>query len=190
MIYLLCTDKPRHKANGTPVRHYLGFVGTGARLKERVHEHNSGKGSRLTNAVHADGGTWYLVALWPDGTYDDERRMHVTAKFNEVCPKCLAERSNRAWIPGTAEIRDLPRRRKRLSQKLLTLAPGKMYSSTPVRESGPSLPADTPTCDTRLTEVTPTAQTRLGGYVFGASVRQTSTASPFATTKQRSTSGS
>lgn len=190
MIYLLCTDKPRYKANGTPVRHYLGFVGTASRLKERVREHNSGKGSRLTNAVHADGGTWFLVALWPDGTYDDEQRMHITAKLGKVCPKCLAERTGRPWLPGTAEIRDLPRRRKRLSQKLLRLELGSKSSSTQEKASGQSQVVGSQPCATQSTEVTHTALTKLGGYVFGVSVQPTSTDSPSATTKQRSTSGS
>jgi hypothetical protein len=186
MIYMLCTDSPRFKADGTPVRHYLGFVGTAERLNERLHEHNSGKGSRLTNAVHHAGGTWFMVAIWPDGTYDDEQRMHINGKFNSICPKCLAERAGRLWTPNQLERMRLPARRRRRSNGPPRPDFGVKSPSTPEKASGLSLVAKIQQCATPSTAVIPTLPPPLGGYVSGASVQPTSTGYPSANTKQRS----
>jgi predicted GIY-YIG superfamily endonuclease len=72
MLYLIEFSKPlgnaRHKAN-----YYLGYCEDG-RLDERLAEHRSGQGAKITAAAVAIGAT--LSVVWTgEGDRNDERRL-------------------------------------------------------------------------------------------------------------------
>lgn len=91
MLYLLHFDRPLGRA-----RHYLGCT-TEARLHTRLREHAAGKGASLTRAVFARAIPVYLARIFPQLSYDDERRIKNGGNLRNYCPLCcpLLERLKR-----------------------------------------------------------------------------------------------
>jgi predicted GIY-YIG superfamily endonuclease len=80
-IYLLHLDPPLGHG-----RHDLGSAGD---LEERLREHASGHGARLTAVAHERGITWRMVRTWR-GTRTDERRLKRRHNTPRLCPECRA----------------------------------------------------------------------------------------------------
>lgn len=72
MLYLLRISPPMQRRTA-PTEFYLGYCEDG-RLSERLEEHRSGRGAKLTAAAVATGRT--LEVVWTgEGTRKDERRL-------------------------------------------------------------------------------------------------------------------
>lgn len=89
MIYLLHFTEPL----GDPTRprmsaaHYLGWAADGA-LEDRLAEHLSGRGAKITRAAHARGIALIVARTW-DGDRNEERRLKKTGHFaDRLCVLC------------------------------------------------------------------------------------------------------
>lgn len=82
MVYLLHFEKPVARA-----RHYLGFT-RDDRLNERLTEHMSKKGARLTARAVDAGVAIYLARVFPQLTANDEKRLKAASHFDKLCPIC------------------------------------------------------------------------------------------------------
>lgn len=88
MIYLLHSDKELGSGRYGTATHYLGYCQEG-NLWNRMGDHYSGKSNvPIVRAFQEDGGTLYLVRIWPDGGRALERQLKRTAHFKERCPVC------------------------------------------------------------------------------------------------------
>lgn len=66
-------------------QHYLGY--TSRRVSERINEHRSGRGARLTQVARERGITFTVVPTWR-GTRSDERRLKNRKEGPHLCPIC------------------------------------------------------------------------------------------------------
>ncbi|NCC31138.1 MAG: endonuclease [Chloroflexia bacterium] len=85
MVYLLHFDAPISDKHTT--RHYLGYAGN---LKQRLDEHATGFGARLTQVALERGITWRCVRTW-DGDRQLERKMKNWKNGPKLCPLCNAQ---------------------------------------------------------------------------------------------------
>lgn len=81
-IYLLHFERPFKHA-----RHYLGW--TEGPVEERIADHRSGRGARLTAVVSEAGIKFSVVKTWA-GTRALERRLKCRGK-TALCPVCSGE---------------------------------------------------------------------------------------------------
>jgi hypothetical protein len=81
-IHLLHLDPPLAHA-----RHDLGSADD---LEQRLREHASGQGARLTAVALQRGITWRMVRTWR-GTRSDERRLKSRHTTPRLCPECRAQ---------------------------------------------------------------------------------------------------
>lgn len=82
--------------------HYCGWA---RNIRERVCEHATGAGARLTLAAFLAGYEMRLVRVWPHAGRDVERRMKQAHRLGRYCPLCKY-RIDPAPIP--APILDAP----------------------------------------------------------------------------------
>lgn len=108
MIYLLHSTVPLVRTNGVEVRHYIGQC-KDERLLDRLGEHRAGKNSASTvRAFRKRGGILQLVAMWPGGTREDERRLKEARHYDEWCPICTPKKEHEHGWTGTARVYRLP----------------------------------------------------------------------------------
>jgi predicted GIY-YIG superfamily endonuclease len=81
VVYLLHFDRPYRHA-----RHYLGTT-PGGHLTERLAQHASGQGARLTQVVADAGIGWQLARTWPGGR-TRERQLKRQGGASRRCPLC------------------------------------------------------------------------------------------------------
>lgn len=79
-VYLLHLDPPYKHA-----RHYLGYSDDIAR---RFREHQTGRGSALTEAAVAAGCELSIVRVWPGYDKNDEWRLRCQHNNPRMCPIC------------------------------------------------------------------------------------------------------
>jgi len=82
VIYLIHFDKPIGKA-----RHYLGTCNDN-RLEARLIEHARGHGARLTKAVADRGIPMWLARVFPELSFEQEKRIKRDVSFKNLCPLC------------------------------------------------------------------------------------------------------
>jgi predicted GIY-YIG superfamily endonuclease len=78
-IYLLHFSEPYKQA-----RHYLG---SSDNVPERIKDHMSGRGARLTAVAASKGIGMELVRVW-DGDRNEERRLKNQKNAPQLCPIC------------------------------------------------------------------------------------------------------
>jgi predicted GIY-YIG superfamily endonuclease len=81
--YLLCFDVPFGHA-----AHYLGITDN---LPHRLHDHEIGKGAKLTGYARKAGISWTLTRTWDDCNRDRERQLKQN-RGTRYCPRCKQER--------------------------------------------------------------------------------------------------
>lgn len=79
-VYLLHFDTPFGHA-----KHYTGWT---ADLAQRLAQHASGRGARLTEVVKDAGIGWTLARTWPGVTRTFERRLKNQGGASRRCPAC------------------------------------------------------------------------------------------------------
>jgi len=107
MLYLLHFDKPLGFA-----RHYLGCCAEN-RLQARLREHATGQGARLTARASAGGVTMYLARVFPEMSYEQEKRYKVASHFDKLCPLCcpmLARLAEPAYAINNPTTDNVPSR--------------------------------------------------------------------------------
>ena len=82
-VYLLHFSQPFHHA-----RHYLGSTDD---LDNRLQEHRTGQGARLTQVIHNAGISFILARTW-EGGRDLERKLKRWHKSPDLCPICKAQK--------------------------------------------------------------------------------------------------
>jgi len=82
VLYLLHFDQPLGNA-----KHYLGATSED-RLQQRLREHAEGRGASLTRAVFKRGIKVYLARVFPEMSFEHEKRMKKNISFKNVCPLC------------------------------------------------------------------------------------------------------
>ena len=82
-VYLLHFSQPFHHA-----RHYLGSTDD---LDNRLQEHRTGQGARLTQVIHEAGISFILARTW-EGGRDLERKLKRWHKSPDLCPICKAKK--------------------------------------------------------------------------------------------------
>jgi putative endonuclease len=88
-VYLLCFGQPIGNPNSRhgQATHYLGF--TSKSLKQRLEQHRSGAGARITRAAVLDyGRELKLVRHWRNGTRTLERELKRRHNPKHYCPYC------------------------------------------------------------------------------------------------------
>ena len=68
-------------------RHYVG-VCTKERLDERLIEHARGRGANLTQRAVNAKSKLYLARVFPEMSYEDEKRIKRASHFKDYCPLC------------------------------------------------------------------------------------------------------
>lgn len=95
--YLLCFDKRFGKPRPTSApavakfsyaTHYLGMTDG---IRNRISDHDSGHGSKLTRHVRRAGIGWAVTRTWEDANRDEEIRLKAPGA-GHWCPRCSAER--------------------------------------------------------------------------------------------------
>lgn len=81
-VYLLCFSRPLGHA-----RHYIGQ--TDRTVAERVAEHRSGRGARLTRMAVQAGIELRLARTWNDAPRCFEQRLKNRGGASRVCPLCI-----------------------------------------------------------------------------------------------------
>lgn len=88
VIYLLHFDRPYRHA-----RHYLGYTDN---LEQRLADHRSGRGAKLTAAASAAGVVFTVARTWrgkrANRTY--ERQLHKQKMSPRLCPLCNGSPAN------------------------------------------------------------------------------------------------
>lgn len=87
MVYLIHFARPisdRHTC-----QHYIGWTPRSA--DERLADHRSGNGARLTQVANERGIPYEIVRTW-DGDRTLERRLKNWHNSPELCPICAARR--------------------------------------------------------------------------------------------------
>jgi predicted GIY-YIG superfamily endonuclease len=81
--YLLHFDIPISDLH--TCQHYLGFTDN---LTQRLTEHRTGNGARLTQVANERNIKFRLVKIWPDGDRSLERRLKEQKNSPRMCPIC------------------------------------------------------------------------------------------------------
>ncbi|MCZ7544886.1 MAG: hypothetical protein M5R40_15790 [Anaerolineae bacterium] len=92
MIYLLHFLRPigdTSNARGMAM-HYMGYADDG-RLADRLAEHESGWGAKITAEFMRQQIPFVVAATWP-GDRSEERRLKRWHKHPKLCPVCRAAR--------------------------------------------------------------------------------------------------
>lgn len=99
-VYLLHSTVPV----GVDVHHAYHYVGYSQRAKlwQRLAQHASGRGAKITCAYLEAGGTLWLVRLWPQNGRELERRLKREGHLSRHCPVCSQTTSR---LAQTAEDR-------------------------------------------------------------------------------------
>jgi hypothetical protein len=117
VIYLLHATVPLHRSNGVVVQHYLGQC-MDERLLERLKEHQTGRSRvSIVREFKKHGATLQLVAMWPGGTRDDERRLKNERHYKDRCTVCTPGKDREHGWTGTARVYHLPGWSRRHSKK-------------------------------------------------------------------------
>ena len=87
-VYLLHFESPYQHA-----RHYIGWAKD---IDARVSAHVSGRGSKLTQAVHYAGIAMQLVRKWTGETRGFERKLKNRKNAAQLCPICVDRFNKRA----------------------------------------------------------------------------------------------
>jgi len=86
MLYLLHFAEPlgndRHRA-----QHYLGYTDDERGIEQRLHEHRSGQGARITAACNQRGITYDVARIIP-GDRTRERQIKNGKNLGRFCPIC------------------------------------------------------------------------------------------------------
>lgn len=82
MVYLLHFTKRISPAHSC--QHYIGYANN---LANRLDEHRSGNGARLTQVARMRGIDWKLVRVW-NGDRKLERKLKKLKCGNRLCPIC------------------------------------------------------------------------------------------------------
>lgn len=82
VVYILHADKPLGRA-----RHYIGITRTN-RLRQRMREHASGRGSAITRAMLMQGSTLYVARVIPIDDPYQERALKISGHHERKCPIC------------------------------------------------------------------------------------------------------
>jgi len=85
-VYLLHFEQPVY---GTS-QHYIGFT---TNLEERLAQHRSGHGARLTSIARKKGIAWELAHVWEDGDKNLERLLKKRKGFKKYCKFCSPEKA-------------------------------------------------------------------------------------------------
>ena len=101
-IYLLHFAEPYKQA-----RHYLG---SSDNVPERIRDHMTGKGARLTSIVAGKGIGMELVRVW-NGSRQDERKLKNQKNSPQLCPICNSK------LHISAEEQEVVREYKRAIEK-------------------------------------------------------------------------
>lgn len=89
MLYLLHFDTPHHHAE-----HYLGSTNN---LRRRLTQHATGRGAKLTAALHNQNEHWKLAALYIPKSHETrsrkqlERRAKRRHNSRAYCPICYPQ---------------------------------------------------------------------------------------------------
>lgn len=99
-VYLLHSNVPLPRGNGTAARHYLGYAPGGIQgVYKRFALHQEGKADcKITNEFHRRGATLTLVRVWPDGDHVEERRRKRAGRHSDYCPLCRTSRDNKSGV--------------------------------------------------------------------------------------------
>ncbi len=82
-LYLLHFNPPLKHA-----RHYLGFVEDHRKLDDRLTQHRTGRGARITAVAIENGIELMLARVWKNGSRKMERRLKNAANAPKLCPIC------------------------------------------------------------------------------------------------------
>jgi hypothetical protein len=109
-LYLLHSDRPLVRSNGSLVQHYLGHTADGA-VAGRVEDHLKGRHSaRIVQAFLDLGAALYVGRVWPKATYLDEMRIKRNGHLGSHCYLCLINEMYDLWAqnvdPEGAHLRD------------------------------------------------------------------------------------
>ncbi len=81
-VYLLHFEQPVY---GTS-QHYVGFT---TNLEQRLAQHRSGRGARLTSIARKKGIAWELAYVWEDGDKELERYLKKGSRARKFCKICF-----------------------------------------------------------------------------------------------------
>lgn len=87
--YLICSSVGLTVNIGSQsyeVSHYIGF--TNSRLEERLKEHCSGLGSKITSAFISKGGSIKITRFWNVAERKSERILKNYKNAKKLCPNC------------------------------------------------------------------------------------------------------
>jgi len=86
VCYLLHFDKPIGNPNNPrgQARHYLGHAD---RLDHRALQHMTGRGAKITQALHKQGSGFVIARIWP-GDRSFERKLKNRHDAPALCPIC------------------------------------------------------------------------------------------------------
>lgn len=88
-VYLLHFDEPiGGESSMGKAQHYLGQ--TNRPVEERLQEHRSGNGARITQVLRERGIGFCLARTW-EGDRSDERRLKDRHDNPRLCPICREE---------------------------------------------------------------------------------------------------
>lgn len=91
MLYLLHATHPVGGTGSNSARHYLGFCQP-EHLNQRLAQHRSGRGAKLTIAYMKEPGQVLLLArVWPVGTRELETQLKHNGHLAHLCPICRPE---------------------------------------------------------------------------------------------------
>lgn len=82
MLYLLHFDKPLNN-----FQHYLGCCSEHG-LEARLLRHARGQGSALTKRVSERNIPIYLARVFPEMSFEQEKRIKIASHFKNLCPIC------------------------------------------------------------------------------------------------------
>jgi hypothetical protein len=105
VVYTLHFDPPYEPYPGAPAYkcagHYTGTLQS--RLEQRLTEHESGQGARLTQVQREAGGTWRLASVEPGGVARERQlKQRGAARRCPICQTETAERWRESSSPQPA----------------------------------------------------------------------------------------
>jgi hypothetical protein len=82
-VYLLHFSEPFHHA-----RHYIGVTTNGRSVDDRLEEHRTGRGAKLTRAAAAAGVGMFIARVWWGVPRYTERLLKNKGGAAKLCPVC------------------------------------------------------------------------------------------------------
>ena len=96
-VYLLHSDEPLLRSDGTPVVHYVGHAPDGE-VHRRLADHLRGRHpARLVQAFLERGATLLLGNVWMGEGRDYERRLKQMGHLNRRCYVCRLNALRAEW---------------------------------------------------------------------------------------------